>query len=302
MREPSSIIEPHVLAVSAPRMIQGTHRVAPKISEAASKSTATAPASTHGPENGTIAASVTAAVLVVAVGGAGVLSSGRSVVRPTATVKDVPALNYRELTEFELRPSYAYPKPAPLIAKVESTSPIAAAEPIPTKTMQAVETPPPQNMIDSALPQNFSSTSVTIRTQEASSLFFTAEPKILGHLRARSGQLTLANVEKVLRSDLADTIAKAASRPNSGITFEALTGKLTIDSSKYVGGIKITAGEVNVYKVSVMLAGGVAACSMFTKKKSFSNCIKAAFAKVETFIAKQMELLPTSAVKDVVTE
>jgi hypothetical protein len=55
---------------------------------------------------------------------------------------------------------------------------------------------------------------------------------------------------------VSDAAQKAASEPNSGVTFELLSGKLTVDASTTVAGVKITGGEVNLYQLAKDAAVG----------------------------------------------
>ena len=52
----------------------------------------------------------------------------------------------------------------------------------------------------------------------------------------------------------------------------------------------MTAGEVNVYKISAVLAGGVIACK---DQPGYKECAKVALAKVGSAVAKEM--VPESA-------
>jgi|SRR5262245_49484643 len=56
-------------------------------------------------------------------------------------------------------------------------------------------------------------------------------------------------------------VAEERAKAGSGATFEYLSGKLTVPESTKVGGLNVTGGEVNLYKVVGRLAtggGGVA--------------------------------------------
>ena len=60
---------------------------------------------------------------------------------------------------------------------------------------------------------------------------------------------------------------------NSWITFEALSGKLSVDSSLTFRGLKLKAGDINLYKVSGISAGSIAICNSVNILK-YEKCIE----------------------------
>lgn len=126
------------------------------------------------------------------------------------------------------------------------------------------------------------------RSKFVYSLFAQAEPRVLNdlapqdlygeYMAAVNGQSvpSEAEIEGVIRNDVATTIEAAEKQPNANITFEVFTGNLTINSHITVGGVKVTGGDVNVYKIGAVLAGYIAGCGL----DGLRSCIDQAFNKI----------------------
>jgi hypothetical protein len=312
MRELSSIIEPHVLTHSgSPVSVAPANIVVQSIT--AKTTGKAAPASPPvGGESGISGVKVTVVFVIIA-GGVGALGSvGRNSQHfnevSSAQTFDLQPPIYRELPH----PVFVQIDPVPVTAKfahIDRVQLVAKEEPIAMSAPQFSEiTPPSSSVVSTVPPDHLSAISTTVRTEEVASLFSRARPRILDHLKPRIGKLTQADVEKTLSSDLTEVIEKAAGDPKSGITFEALTGKLKVESSMLLKGVKVTGGEVNVYKVTAVLAGGIVACALtknysenrketLTKKdKEMSRCIEAALAKVKAEVADLIK--PATDAKD----
>jgi hypothetical protein len=121
---------------------------------------------------------------------------------------------------------------------------------------------------------------------KATSLWLSAEPQMLSQLASAGPMLTRDQAEIIIQSEIAKIVQTAANTPNSGITFEVLSGKLTIESSVTIGGVKIAGGDLNVYKVSGMLAGSVVACNAAATQ--FDTCVNAALKGIGNLVAKEM--------------
>jgi hypothetical protein len=126
-------------------------------------------------------------------------------------------------------------------------------------------------------------------SQKVSSLFDRADQNILHDLNALHGALTRQQIDNIIQEEVLKNVQSETSQPNSGIKFEALTGKLTIESSYILRGVKVTGGDVNIYKVSGVLAGSVYSCNALDSK-GFNDCAKAALAKVGSVVAKELKL------------
>lgn len=115
-----------------------------------------------------------------------------------------------------------------------------------------------------------------------SSYFSTAEPKLVDDLTALKPPLSKSVVEDIVKRDLARVAEAASTTAGSNVSFEVLTGKLKVDASRTIGGIKITGGDINLYVVGGAITGGVLACNALADVK-FKSCvdsaIKAAMAK-----------------------
>jgi hypothetical protein len=120
-----------------------------------------------------------------------------------------------------------------------------------------------------------------------SSYFSIAEPKLENDLTKLTPPLSKANVESIVRGDLQNAAdATKKDHPESKITFEYLSGKLTIGSSTTVSGVRITGGEVNVYNVSAAIAGGVMTCNALADA-SFKRCVDLAIKTALSSFVKE---------------
>ena len=117
-----------------------------------------------------------------------------------------------------------------------------------------------------------------------SSYFSTAEPKLVDDISSLKPPLSKDAVERLVKRDLVKVAESVAKSSDSPASFEVLSGKLKIDSSTTVGGIKIKGGEVNVYAVTGVIAGGVMTCNALVDA-NFKSCVDAAVkAAVNNFL------------------
>lgn len=110
------------------------------------------------------------------------------------------------------------------------------------------------------------------------SVIDSAKPKIDSDLLPYTTDISVTQADHIIKSDLISTINKITDKPDSGITFEVLSGKLKIESKFSMGGVNISGGEINVYKISGAAAVGVAACRGLGASE-FQSCVNAALAK-----------------------
>jgi hypothetical protein len=68
-------------------------------------------------------------------------------------------------------------------------------------------------------------------------------------------------------------------------------------TSRTVFGMRLTGGEVNVYKVSAKLAVGVVACEALAAPE-LKKCANVALAKVGSAVAQELKLEPTNSSKE----
>jgi hypothetical protein len=128
--------------------------------------------------------------------------------------------------------------------------------------------------------------------QQISSYIQGAEPGVIDDLSKSGAKPQEDQINDVFKSRIAASLVeKARSDPN--ISFEALTGKLTIRGSRRLGGVEVTAGEVNIYKVTATLAGIAIACLL--THRSINQCVEAAFRAAGSEIANSIEPSDTAA-------
>jgi hypothetical protein len=120
--------------------------------------------------------------------------------------------------------------------------------------------------------QNFHS------SHKLTELIRSAQSKIDTDLSPYNTDVSIKQADEIIKSDLVTAISDAKDKPNSGITFEVLSGKLKVDSKFSMGGVNISGGEINVYKVSGAAAIGVAACRGLGASE-FQACVNSALAK-----------------------
>jgi hypothetical protein len=84
------------------------------------------------------------------------------------------------------------------------------------------------------------------------SLYDQAEPDIISDINDSHRVLTESQINSLINRELVNTINADTKKSGSNISFEILTGKLKIQKSTTLSGIDISAGEVNVYKVSTL--------------------------------------------------
>jgi len=93
-----------------------------------------------------------------------------------------------------------------------------------------------------------------------------------------------------LRKEVA-VVAKAHATAESGTSFEYLSGKLTVPASIEVAGVKITGGEVNLYKAArdLVIGGAIVKCGL--DDKGYKECLRQAIHEV---LQSQLESQKTS--------
>jgi hypothetical protein len=92
--------------------------------------------------------------------------------------------------------------------------------------------------------------------------------------------------EKVIAKWIVDSAQQAASKPNSGVTFEALSGDLTVDASvNVIPGFKIKGGKINIYKFAreVVKYCGIADVALLLQTRELQEvCLENLFKGAET--------------------
>ena len=132
---------------------------------------------------------------------------------------------------------------------------------------------------------------------KVSSLYDGATSQILddlqNYLKANTqAALTQQQLEDIINAAVTKTIETTAKETNSGLSFEVLTGKLKIERS-YTGSLgKLTLGEINIYKVSGVVASTAFARKELVDRAEFSACVKEALGKVKKIVTEEWKLPP----------
>jgi hypothetical protein len=113
-------------------------------------------------------------------------------------------------------------------------------------------------------------------------------------LRGLDETSSVPRIKTVIENALASSALEAAQKPNANIEFEALTGKLRIKSSTTVSGVKVTGGEVNLYKISGGAAAGIATCYALDASE-VAACVKKALSTAGRLVAPEAK--PAMAAK-----
>jgi hypothetical protein len=101
--------------------------------------------------------------------------------------------------------------------------------------------------------------------------------------------LTQEQIETMINAKLNENFKKLASKPDSGIEFDVLTGRLKL-RLRYG---PFTADEVNLYKITGIIGVGILACK---KLDNFRECANATLATVNDTVAKELNLGPANTV------
>jgi hypothetical protein len=124
-------------------------------------------------------------------------------------------------------------------------------------------------------------------TKEYYSYFASAQQKMFDDISALQPPVTVAQADRIIKADVSSVIEASKKNPFSDVNFEVLSGKLSVGRLTTIQGMKISGGDVNVYKISLAMAGGVAACNGMVIE-NFKPCVKRALAKAESAVAEQL--------------
>jgi hypothetical protein len=101
--------------------------------------------------------------------------------------------------------------------------------------------------------------------------------KIISELRLLGPSIRPVQAEKVVRKWLFEAAQKAANEPNSSVTFEYLSGKLTVNKSTTVAGITVTGGETNLYSLAKKVVTGCLLADVQSLATQSLECLLALF-------------------------
>jgi hypothetical protein len=125
-----------------------------------------------------------------------------------------------------------------------------------------------------------------IAVKKISLLFDETTPRIKDNL---ASPITEESLERIVKEQLTKVINNAAKEPNSGLTFEALTGNLKVDSSLNTPAGKVTTGQINIYKLAAYIAGIAYLCQI--QGADLDECAKTISDKIATFVREKMVFL-----------
>lgn len=106
----------------------------------------------------------------------------------------------------------------------------------------------------------------------AANFFSRVEPKMVNDLASLRRPLTFDHARSVAYNDLKSAAQQAEKEPAAKISFEVLSGKIKVDASQTIGGVKISGGEINLYKTSMAIGAAVIACNAVADSQ-FTDCI-----------------------------
>jgi hypothetical protein len=123
----------------------------------------------------------------------------------------------------------------------------------------------------------------------AANFFSRVEPKMVDDLASLHRPLKFDYARSVVYNDLKSAAQQAEKEPAAKVSFEVLTGKIKIDASKTIAGVKISGGEINVYKTSMTIGAAVIACNAVADNR-FKDCIADAAKKaIKKALEKETE-------------
>ncbi len=105
-----------------------------------------------------------------------------------------------------------------------------------------------------------------------------AEPKLVEDLTKLSPPVSKLAVESIVKNDLVTTAQNIAKAPDAKVSFDVLSGKLKVEASRVIAGVKVSGGEINVYVVGGGVTTAVMACNAVSDV-TFKNCVDAAIRK-----------------------
>ena len=142
---------------------------------------------------------------------------------------------------------------------------------------------------DSATQQRILREAIESTTQKVSSLFERAEPNIVRELSASRAAPTEEQIRNIIEMEIGKEILKESkSNAASPVEIKLLEGKAKIDTSFFIGGVKITGGEVNFGKFLLGLGASVFACNAKFGTPDFIECLKAAYHQFLHDAAEEM--------------
>ncbi len=112
----------------------------------------------------------------------------------------------------------------------------------------------------------------------AANFFSRVEPTMIDDLAARR-PLQLDDAISAVRRNLQSAAQQAEKEPAAKVSFEVLTGKLKIDASKTIAGVKVSGGEINLYTTSMTVGTAAVACNAVADKE-FKSCVADATTKI----------------------
>jgi hypothetical protein len=112
----------------------------------------------------------------------------------------------------------------------------------------------------------------------AENFFSRVEPKIVGDLASLHRPLKFDYARSIAYNDLKSAAQRAEKEPAAKVSFEVLSGKIKIDASQTIAGVKVSGGEINVYKTSMAIGAAVIACNAVADSQ-FKDCIADAAKK-----------------------
>jgi len=112
----------------------------------------------------------------------------------------------------------------------------------------------------------------------AANFFSRVEPKMVNDLASLRRPLKFDYARSVAYNDLRSAAQQAEKEPAAKVSFEVLSGKIKIDASQTIAGVRISGGEINVYKTSMAIGAAVIACNAVADSQ-FKDCIADAAKK-----------------------
>ncbi len=108
-----------------------------------------------------------------------------------------------------------------------------------------------------------------------------SRPDIASALSARGASITLDEATEIFRREIASAFALAAKKPDSGLTYEFLSGNLKFSGSMRLSylNLNLQGGAINVHKIALALGGLYLGCSRLGSV-SLNGCADLAFSKV----------------------
>ena len=100
--------------------------------------------------------------------------------------------------------------------------------------------------------------------------------------------MTEAQIEKIINDQVMKQILAAQKNDQAKVSFVAGSGTLKISAAANVLGVRVSVGEINIYKVTAALTGSILLCRRLAID-TVSMCAKQAFENIADVVMREFK-------------